>query len=155
MVCTSVTLEQIGYFQVIINYYFYELGAYERLNLQIINAALVSQNSNFTYNFERSYNFGGIFTGVKYSFGEAVVEGKFEGYYTINKDYIAINGIINYYFSDNFSDPTSKIESLMEARNITRAEAIAILGDSVDEYGAPYKIVGEWQVEFSAIIKPK
>ena len=43
----------------------------------------------------------------------------------------------------------------MEEENITREEAIAILGDSVDEYGTPYKIIGTWQTEFSATIEPK
>jgi hypothetical protein len=43
----------------------------------------------------------------------------------------------------------------MEQKNITREEAIARLGNSIDEYGTPYKIIGKWQTEFIAIIEPK
>lgn len=41
----------------------------------------------------------------------------------------------------------------MEEEGITREEALARLGDSVDFFGAPYAITGQWQTKFNGTVK--
>lgn len=154
---TSVTLSEAGILGDVIEHYSETLGVYDRVNRQIIDKAKAQGEGPLSYQFGRSYPFGStldlLLGNGFFSLGDSVVKGNFAGDARKEKGYLVINGIITYNFSDKFRDPTSKVERLMEEENITREEAIARLGDSLDEYGIPYDILDSWKTKFNATVK--
>lgn len=153
----EVSLQKAGLLGDVIEYYSETLGIYNRVNRQIIDKAKTIVEGGFTYSFGRSYAFGNnwdiLLGNGFFSLGNSTVKGVFDGDVRREKGYLAINGIIIYNFSDQFTDPTSKVEDLMEDEGISREEAIAQLGGSADEYGIPYDIKDRWQTKFNASVK--
>ncbi len=73
----EVTLSEIGHLRAIVNQYAYydgAEGAFRRLSNQIADKAREQGNGQFSYVFDRSYDF----SDVAFSHGKAVVEGNFE-----------------------------------------------------------------------------
>jgi len=153
----SVTLQEVGLLGSVIEHYSKKLGIYDRASRQIIDKAKTIEEGSFTYSFENSYKFGNNWDFIRrngfFSLGSSTVKGVFDGGVRREKRYLVINGVITYNFSDKFTDPTSKVERLMEREGITREEAIARLGDLADEYGTPYDIIGSWQTKFNATVR--
>lgn len=149
----TVSLQQTGYLGAVIEHYNKKLNIYKNVEQQIIDAAITNGEGVFTYSFENNYNFGRIFSGLKYSFGSATVRGLFKGDARREQELLVISGIVTYDFYDKFFDPTSKVERLMILEGISREEAIARLGESTDTYGTSYDIEGRWQTKLTATIR--
>lgn len=157
----EISLQDTGYLSNIINHFGYTLKKYDSVNKQIIEAAKLVVEGLVPYDFNNTYDFGGwlstffpfFFDGVIFSLGDSTVKGVFDGDVRKEKGYLIINGVMNYEFIDAFTDPTSKVDELMEEEGISRQEAIDRLGDSVDEYGIPYDIKDNWQTKFNATVK--
>ncbi len=157
----EITLQQAGYLGDVIEHFGYTLEKYESVNSQIIEAAMQIGEGRVPYDFSNVYDFGGwlstffpfIFDGVTLSLGDSTIEGVFDGEVRKEKGHLIINGIMSYEFIDAFTDPTSKVDALMEEEGITRQEAINRLGDDADEYGVPYDIKDTWQTKFNATVR--
>lgn len=152
----DVTLSEIGHLQEIINYYGYYAskdktdkvkGAFNRINNAIINKAREVKNGELTYDFSNSYNF----QKVCFAHGGSVVSGNFRGYVAEIKGMLVIEGVIDYSFSDLYTDPldlrqffigTSKPDKVREfVRKVT------------DLGGKPYKITDQWQTKLRGEVK--
>ena len=148
----GVTLQEIGYLGSVIEYYGESLGVYDKVNQQIIAAAIANGEGAFPYPFARAYDFGRVFSGIKYSFGDATVSGQFEGEAQREDGFLIIYGIITYNFFDRFFDPSSKVERLTLLEGISRAEAESRVGESGDAFGRPYIIEGQWKTKFNGAV---
>lgn len=157
----AISLQQAGLLGEVIEHFGYTLEKYDRVNKQIIDAAKRVVEGPVPYDFNNTYDFGGwlstffpfFFDGIIFSLGDSTVKGVFNGDVRKEKGYLVINGIMSYEFIDAFTDPTSKVDELMEEEGISRQEAIDRLGGSVDEYGQPYDIKDTWQTKFNATVK--
>jgi hypothetical protein len=161
---TDVTLSQVGYLQYVIDHFAYEVrtsdgsrGGYQAVNKQIIDEAKKVIEGAVTYGFENTYPFGDIWDLLlergEFSLGDSTIEGRFSGDVRKKGDYLVINGVVEYNYIDEFTDPTSKVERLMEKEKISREEAIERLGGETDDYGKPYDITDSWQTKFNATVK--
>ena len=163
----DVTLAEIGHFAGIIDYFANKVetsdgskGGYQAVEKQIIDEAIIIRNGVIDYDFSDSYEFGDfwdlfLFNG-RYSFGDSIVGGVFDGDVrteTVNQiEYLVINGIMKYKFEDRFSDPFQLIEITDRIPGINRQEAEEIVGDNANRFGKPYKITGTWQTKFNATV---
>lgn len=146
----GVTLSRIGYLGSVIAHYSEKLGVYDRVNRQIIDRAKEVVSGNFTYDFRNSYNF----QSVLFTLGDSTVSGVFSGdVRKENKTLLVISGIIRYDFFDQYKDPASFTENLMDILDLTREEAERWVGDSGDIAGTVYPITDHWQTKFSATVK--
>lgn len=148
----GVTLQKTGYLGAVIEHYRKTLNIYERVEKQIVDAAVASGEGAFIYSFENTYDFGRVFSGIKYSFGDATVSGVFNGDVRQEKEFLIISGIVTYDFHDRFFDPISKVERLMLLEGISREEAITRVGSSSDRFGTPYTIKGRWKTKFNGTV---
>ena len=143
----TVSLEQIGHLNGIREYYFYHLGAYDRINRQIVEKARTNTGS-FTYSFDGGYDFD---TYV-YSFGGGTVKGRFDGSAIHHLGAMEIEGDIHYTYSDVFTDPASIREVL--AGDSDMLSALSTLPPALvaisEMGGAPYKLEGRWRTRFYA-----
>ena len=146
----DITLSETGYLGDVIEHYSDRLGIYDRVNEQIVEEARKKEEGAFTYKFNNNYPF----ESVLYSFGESTVSGKFNGDVRKIKengiDYLVINGIVDYEFSDRFEDPFEKVERTQILENVSREEAERIVGDDADEHGEPFGIEDQWKTKFNA-----
>jgi len=100
----DVTLSGIGHLQDIINHYAYHLGEagiFEKVNGQVIVAARAVGDGYFPYEFSRSYDF----TAVAYPHGGSTVSGIFKGYVSEKNGLMKIDGTVEYFFDDAYTDP--------------------------------------------------
>ena len=141
----EVTLSEIGHLRAIVNQYAYydgAEGAFRRLSNQIVKAAREQGNGQFSYVFDRSYDF----SDVAFSHGKAVVEGNFEGTVSGHRGYLEVGGSINFRFRDVFSDPVGIRELVNDTSDpdaVTPAWRLL-----TDLGGVPYNITGKWQTRF-------
>lgn len=145
----GVSLSQIGYLKDVIVHYSDTLGIYERVEKQVIKAALFAAEGSFSYSFDNSYDFG----NVLYSLGESTVRGEFVGEARIEQDNLIINGEVEYYFIDQFTDPGQLVEIIDMIPSVTRQDAENFIGTSGDVGGKAYPITGEWQTKFNATVR--
>jgi len=143
----EVTLSEIGHLRAIVNQYAYydgAEGAFRRLSDQIADKARARGNGQFSYVFDRSYDFGDVAT----SHGNAVVEGEFEGSVTGRRDYLEVEGSINFRFRDVFTDPLGIRERVNDTSN---PDAVSDFWRQLtDGGGTDYNITGQWQTRFRA-----
>ncbi|MDO9459579.1 MAG: phage minor head protein [Alphaproteobacteria bacterium] len=100
----DVTLSGIGHLQDIINHYAYHLGEagiFEAVNRQVIDAARAVGNGYFPHPFSNSYDF----TAVSYPHGGSTVFGIFKGYVSEKNGLMKIDGTVEYFFDDAYTDP--------------------------------------------------
>lgn len=164
----AVTLQEIGYLGYVIDRFANAMIAtdgtetgYGAVERQIIEAAKKVGSGKVPYSFKRPYTFGHYWqiipdelndTGY-YSFGESTVKGNFDGSARKEGEFLVINGVMNYEFSDEFKDPYQKIERTKILYGVTREEAERIVGDAADEDGEPYDIKGSWRTKFNATVR--
>lgn len=149
----GVTLSSTGYLANIIEYYSDTLGIYNRVNQQVVNAAIANGEGSFTYDFTNTYDFGGIFSGVLFSFGESTVSGIFIGDARKEKEYLVINGLITYDFYDEFADPGQFVEIINAIPGVDREDATDLVGSFADTEGKIYSITDRWHTKFNATVK--
>lgn len=56
---------------------------------------------NITYPFAKSYDF----QPISFPFGDSTVSGMFKGHVTQNNGVVKIDGSIDYFFDDDYTDP--------------------------------------------------
>lgn len=166
----NITLEKMGHFADVIDHFSNNVitsdgsrGGYQAVEEQIIKRAEEVVEGAIDYDFSGNYEFGNfwdlILINGRYSLGNSTVEGVFDGDVrkekVDKKEYLVISGVVTYMFTDTFTDPTSRVERLMEEEGITREEAIARLDGSIDKYGFPYDIKGIWRTKFNATVTAK
>lgn len=108
----DVTLSGIGHLQDIITHYAYhlgEVGIFEKVNGQVIDAARVVGDGYFSYEFSRSYDF----TAVAYPHGGSTVSGIFKGYVSEKNGLMKIDGTVEYFFDDDYTDPADIRQGLL------------------------------------------
>lgn len=123
-----VTLLEIGHLREIAEEYAFNTGtrgAFRRLSGQIASAARDQGPGAVVYDFNDSYDFG----GVEFSHGGGTVRGIFVGIAKDRGEMLAIHGESTFWFSDEFVDP---------------------LRLGVELGGTPYPITGSWTASFMA-----
>lgn len=145
----GVTLSQIGYLEDVITHYSETLDVYERVNQQIIDRSLASGVGGVTYDFNNTYNFQ---EDVLFALGNSTVSGVFEGDARKEKGFLVINGIITYRFYDEYKDPASFVERLVDYFDLSREDAEDLVGGSGDIAGTVYPITDRWQTKFNATV---
>ncbi len=142
-----VFLQETGHLDGIIQYYFYTHGAYNRANSQIISEARNYERGAFEYHFYNRYEF----EPYVYSIGGAVVTGTFRGNVSQIGDMMLITGMVDYVFSDVFTDPFGQRQ-----RSIGTSDPEAATPEMLEEteYGGTYYAInGYWQTNFYAEAK--
>ncbi len=138
----DLTLRKTGHLNGVINYYFYTLGIMKRVNQQIVQKAKELGNSqHFEYFFKNSYIFGSTNGAIQYGlstaspslyeklfgeptpeylycFGGSVVRGTFKGEAIYHNNFISITGIVDYEYEDEFTDPASIREYLIDTSDL-------------------------------------
>lgn len=104
-----VTLAEMGRLSEVIDYYFYHIvrgghNTYDRINSQITSAARNQDDGSLYYDFRDSY---AEFKDYYWPFGGGTVKGVFNGSLRKEKSVMYIEGVIDYRYSDTFTDPTS------------------------------------------------
>jgi SPP1 gp7 family putative phage head morphogenesis protein len=140
----NVTLQEIGQLHDIMNHYAYTLGIYQRVNSGIVKAAKKVRNGSVNWTFENSYDF----EAVSYPHGDSTVGGEFTGVVTTRAKIIKVDGKVNYYFKDVFTDP-------IDLREIINGSSDpSVVSEAwrrrTDLGGKVYKVSGVWQTEFHA-----
>lgn len=113
----DITLSEIGYLEDIINYYANYavtkdgvVGVYNAIRDQIIDEAKKLPLGEFPYPFEGTYNF----EEVLFTLRNSTVKGNFAGYSRMEGDFLVISGTIKYEFIDEYRDPLSLVEFLVD-----------------------------------------
>jgi len=149
-----VTLAQTGHQQGVIDYYLYEViregrNSLQRLNAQIVDEARKHPNGDFTYDFKNSYP--EFFNYLK-AFGGTTVGGAFIGTVQHQNGMMYIDGNIDFYFNDTFTDTASIREKITTGTSDPEASMpwwIAI----TDGGGTYFPIHGSWRAIFRAEAK--
>ena len=154
----DITLSEIGYLEDIINYYANYavtkdgvVGVYNAIRDQIIDEAKKLPLGEFPYPFEGTYNF----EEVLFTLRNSTVKGNFAGYSRMEGDFLVISGTIKYEFIDEYRDPLSLVEFLVDYFGINRGLAENLVGDSGDFAGTPYEIKDTWETKFNATVRIK
>ncbi len=144
----AVTLSQIGHLQDIINHYAYvakEGGVFERINRQVIDKARRSGNGYFTYPFANHYNF----RAIAFPYGESTVKGEFRGYVARKDGLMQIDGTVEYFFDDEYTDPIDIRQYLLVGTSDPAATS-EFTRYITDGGGAVYAITDQWQTKLHA-----
>ncbi|MCH8952603.1 MAG: minor capsid protein [Proteobacteria bacterium] len=143
----EVTLSDIGHLRAIVNQHAYYGGAesaFRQLSNQIADEARGQGSGQFSYVFDRSYDFRGVAT----SHGYAVVEGEFEGSVSSHRGYLEVDGSINFRFRDVFTDPFGIRDGLIGTSD---PDAVSAFWRRLtDGGGTVYNITGQWRTRFRA-----
>ncbi len=139
----GVTLAEIGHLQGIINYFFYQLGKYNDINAQIINAASKHSSGDFAYSFNNSYGF----EDYLFAFGGGVISGIFIGTVKHENGIMSIEGKMQYFYDDVFTDPLSIREYLAGTSN---PEDMSRIGQAAEFGGTYFPIKDYWETGFNA-----
>ncbi len=145
----AVTLSEIGHLQDVIDHYAYVVngGVFERINRQVIDAARKTRKGYFPYGFSNSY----AFKEVAFPFGHSTVSGIFKGYVSEKNGLMKIDGTVEYFFDDDYTDPVGVRQGYYGTSDPTRVEAIERY--ITDGGGGVYGITGQWQTAFRAEAK--
>lgn len=146
----AVTLSEIGHLLDIINHYAYsaeEGGIFKNVNEQVIDAARKARNGYFFYDFSGSYDF----KPVAYPHGESTVFGVFKGYVSEKNGLMKIDGTVEYFFDDEYTDPVRIRETFWDSSD--PADASEFWRYVTDGGGAVYAITDQWQTRLHAEAK--
>ncbi len=146
----TVTLEETGHLANVIQYYFYEIirkgrNSYNRVNAQIIDEARRQMDGDFTYKFENSYD---EFGDYLYVFGSVTIGGRFTGTVHRQNGRMRIEGSVDFYFFDVFTDIVDLREILIGTSN--PAETTPKITWITDLGGIFFPIIGNWKTNFQA-----
>ena len=145
-----VTLSEIGHLQDIINHYAYsaeEGGIFKNVNEQVIDAARKARNGYFFYDFSGSCDF----KPVAYPHGKSTVFGVFKGYVSEKNGLMKIDGTVEYFFDDEYTDPVRIRETFWDSSD--PADASEFWRYVTDGGGAVYAITDQWQTRLHAEAK--
>jgi SPP1 gp7 family putative phage head morphogenesis protein len=142
----GVTLSEIGHLQGVINHYFFSLGKYSDVNAQILDAARKHLGSEFAYPFDNSYGF----RDYLYVFGDGVVAGIFVGSSRYQNGMLVVNGTVQYFYDDTFTDPLS-IRELYD--DDPKPEDMWWIERGTEFGGSYFPIKDYWKTEFHAEVK--
>lgn len=143
----ALTLSETGHLAGVIDYYFYTLGKYDRINAQIIDEARNHSSGGFEYFFYGAADF----EPYLFSIGDATVAGLFSGTVLYQDGTMYIQGNIHYKFFDTYTDLAGERERLIGTSDPSVATP-EMLNDT--EYGGTYfDILGIWNTTFIAEAK--
>lgn len=148
-----VRLEKIGHLQGIVDYYFYKIykdnyNTYDRVNSQIIEQARKIKNGQFSYDFNNGYTELGDYLFV---FGGGTISGSANGFVKQVGNQFIITAVIDYRYSDTFTDILSIREKITHlSSEPLEASILALL--FTDFYGVFFDIIGSWQTKFYAAV---
>jgi len=145
----AVTLSEIGRLQDVIDHYAYvaEGGVFERVSQQVIDTARSTRNGYFSYDFSNSY----AFKEIAFPFGNSTVFGIFKGYVSEKNGMMKIEGTVEYFFDDDYTDPAGIRQRHYGTSDPTMVDAIERY--ITDGGGGVYGITGQWQTVFQAEAK--
>lgn len=139
----GLSLSQTGHLNGIIEYYFYTLDRYDAVNAQIIEEAR-QREGIFGYHFDSTYEF----RPYLYVFGGGTVSGVFTGNVRRDAGMMYINGEVEYFYDDTFTDPLSVRETI---RGTSEPEAAYFLERIItDGFGSAFPMRGYWKTKFEA-----
>jgi len=141
---TNVVLQEIGQLHDVINHYAYTLGVYQRVNNDIVKAAKKILNGSVGWTFENSYDF----EAVSYPHGDCTVGGVFTGVVTTRAKIMKVDGKVDHYFNDVFTDPIDLREIINGSSDPSAVSEV--WRSRTDLGGKVYKVSGAWQTEFHA-----
>ena len=143
----GIELWRMGHLQGVIDFYFYKLGRYDAVNNQIIQAARERTLGEFGYHFDGSYGFGDYL----YVFGGGVVSGLFSGTSRMRGNMMVIEGTVEYFYDDTFTDPVSLRENFGGSSNPENMNWV----EQITEFGGThYPIADRWKTAFYAEVHP-
>lgn len=139
----GVTLAETGHLGGIINYYFYRLGKYNDVNAQIIEAAR-RHTGEFGYPFDSAYEF----RDYLFVFGGGTVSGLFTGSVRHENGMMYVEGSIEYFYDDTFTDPIDARELLRETSDPDDATELQV---RISDLGGRYFPIRDyWKATFRA-----
>jgi len=144
----DVTLTEIGHLQDVIDHYAYSVkegGIFKKVNEQVIDAARKVRNGYFPYDFSGSYDFA----PVSFPHGNSTVFGIFKGQVSEKNGMMKIDGTVEYFFDDDYTDPVGIRQHLL-AGTSDPAEVSEIVRYLTDGGGAVYAITDRWQTVLHA-----
>lgn len=142
------TLSETGRLAGMIDHFFYKLNVYDRINVQIVDAARNVQSGRFHWNFRSSYGFGDYF----YPFGDGVVSGEFAGAVIHQNGMMFIEGEITYFYTDTFTDPASVREKIIPGSSSVDA-SFSWWVTLTDGFGQYFSISDSWSSVFKSEAK--
>ena len=113
------------------------------MNAQIINAARKHKSGDFAYSFNNGYGFGDYL----FVFGGGVVSGVFVGTIMHENGMMRIDGEMQYFYDDVFTDPVS-IRSLYDDN--PKPEEMWWIERITEFGGAYFPIKDYWKTHFQA-----
>lgn len=116
-----VSLSEMGLLQDVVD--LYAKNRYGALNQQIIEAARQAGSGRFSYDFNKSYTF---FSSIHPAFGGGTVSGEFKGTAELEDNILNISGTVEYYFSDEFTDPFNIREDLFGTSSPERLNELLV-----------------------------
>lgn len=142
----GVTLAETGHLTGVVDYYFYRLGKYNDVNAQIVEAAR-SHDGAFGYYFSGSYEF----QDYLYVFGGGTVSGVFTGTVRHENGTMHIDGSIEYFYDDTFTDPVDARELIRGTSDPNDATELQV---RISDFGGIYfPIKDYWKTNFRAEAK--
>lgn len=151
----EVSLAKAGHLKGVINYFFYHLGAINKINQQIIAKARSLQKSGyFNYDFRNAYPF----EGYLYCFGGSIVSGFFSGFIKNHNKMLYIKGSIKYRYEDLFTDQYELRDKILTyflgTHGSSDPKLVSETVRVITDLGAtPYVIYDNWETSFNAEIK--
>ena len=145
----AVNLSEIGRLWDVIDHYAYVAkgGVFERINRQVIDAARLIRNGYFPYDFSNSY----AFKEIAFPFGNSTVFGIFKGHVSGKNGLMKIDGTVEYFFDDDYTDPAGIRQRRYGTSDPTMVDAIERY--ITDGGGGVYGITGQWQTVLRAEAK--
>ena len=121
---------------------------YDAVNNQIIQTAKGRPLGEFGYHFNKSYGFGEYL----YGFGDGVVAGIFIGASRMRGNMMVIEGTVEYFYDDTFTDPINIREAVERTSDVHAAspEQVALS----DLGGTYFTIKDRWKTAFYAEVHP-
>ncbi len=137
----AVSLSEIGLLSGIVDHARSEI--FPRVETQIENKAMTTENGELYDSFARSYDFGDI----SFSLGNSTLKGNITGRIVKNGTILIVDAQVEYLFFDQFTDPLSMRESQTGASSSKNADPYTEVG------GTSYDIVDRWLTKVTGTIE--
>lgn len=139
----GVDLQEIGLLSDIVNHA--KETIFYKVERQVEELAQSTKDGGIQDTFSNSYSF----KSVSYSLGDSTINGVISGNVHQKNNLLYVNVIVKYYFSDEFTDPSSIREAYMRSSNSENA-------DYFTEFGMDaYSIKGNWETKITGTIEAK